>query len=63
MKVVEKIMDWIMPVLLSAAVAGIGGIYRELTQISTSLAVAITKIQDHDRRLENLETLFLRGPK
>lgn len=31
-----------------------------LEETSRSLAVAVSKIQDHDRRLENLETLYLR---
>ena len=50
-----KALDWIIPALLSGAVAGIGGIYKELNAISTSLAVAINKIQDHDRRIKILE--------
>jgi hypothetical protein len=60
---VQKALDWIMPALVSAGVGGIFGIYKEMSQISTSLAVAISKIQDHDRRLDNLETLFLNPTK
>lgn len=59
----SRLLDWIMPALVSAAVGGIFGIYKEMASISTSLAVAITKIEDHDRRIENLEVLFLNPNK
>lgn len=32
----------------------------ELSKIREALLVAVEKVKDHDRRLDNLETLFLR---
>lgn len=33
---------------------------RQLEDIARTLAVAVQRVEDHDRRLQNLETLFLK---
>ena len=45
--------------MAAAALALLGWIGTTLYQMSSTLAVAVTRIEDHDRRLTNLETLFL----
>jgi hypothetical protein len=52
--------------MAAAALALLGWIGTNIHQISTTLAVAVTKIEEHERRISNLETLFLepmRRPK
>lgn len=34
-----------------------------LAEVSKTLAVAVSKVQEHDRRLDNLETLYMRPTK
>ncbi len=45
--------------MAAAALALLGWIGANIHQMSATLAVAVSKIEDHDRRLSNLETLFL----
>ncbi len=39
------------------------GIETAIHESSATLAVALSRLSEHDRRLENLETLFLRQGK
>jgi hypothetical protein len=67
-KLYESLLNWLVPALLGAVVV-VGGavcsslwaIADKLSGINTSLAVAVYRIDVHERRLDNLETLFLRG--
>lgn len=56
----QKLLDWIIPVLLGAVVYSLAEIRKELGILNASLAVAASRVEDHDRRLSNLETLFLK---
>lgn len=58
----RRIAEWTVPVLMAAATYSLQQINSEMSEISKSLAVAVQKIEDHDRRLENLETLYLKRP-
>jgi hypothetical protein len=51
----EKIADWLVPALLAAAVYFVAGIQKELGSMSVSLAIAVTTIDEHERRLGALE--------
>lgn len=50
-----KIIAWLVPALLTAAVSFLWGIQNELRRISESLAVATVRIEWTDRRVENHE--------
>ncbi len=51
----EKIADWTIPALLAAAVYFVSEIRKELGSMSVSLAIAVTTIDEHERRLGALE--------
>lgn len=53
MKIYERIADWIVPVLLGVVVFSL----QELSDLSRSLAVTISKMEDHQRRMEIIERL------
>lgn len=57
----EKLTEWMIPGLLVVLVAVLSWMAVTLNDISRSLAVATTRIEDHDRRLANLEALYLRN--
>ena len=50
-----KLLDWLIPAFLSAILAILGWMAVSLQDINRSLAVAVTKIDDHERRLQLLE--------
>jgi len=63
----HRVAGWVVPVLLSALVSIGGGlvsmlfgIKKELGDIATSMALIAYRVDDHERRLDNLETLFLK---
>jgi hypothetical protein len=67
-RVFESMLNWLVPALLGAVVvvgsavcSSLWAIADKLAGINTSLAVTVYRIDDHERRLDNLETLFLRG--
>lgn len=51
----EKLADWLVPVLLAAAVYSLGEIRKEIAAMGTSIAVVATKIDEHEKRLTKLE--------
>jgi hypothetical protein len=53
--------DWLIPGLLSCLLAVLSWLANSVHQMAGTLAVAVSEIKDHDRRLQNLETLFLDG--
>lgn len=48
--------DWLIQSLWIAVMTLIAWIVRELGQISQALAVTTTRLDDHARRLETIET-------
>lgn len=58
--VYEKLTDWIVPVLLAAACKILWDMQGELRSIAITSAVGAQRTSDHERRLDNLEHLFLR---
>lgn len=58
----EKVADWLIPCLLGAAVYSLTEIRKELSSMSISLAVAVSKIDDHERRLQQLEAEHYNEP-
>ena len=52
--------DWLIPGLLSLLLAVLSWMASSVHDMSSTLAGAVNEIKDHDRRLENLETLFLK---
>lgn len=56
MRIPTKLAELILPGLIAGL---LGWIATNIAGIRESLAIAVTKIEDHERRLENLETLFL----
>lgn len=57
----QQVLQWILPFLLSYVAYAMKDIGSELRNISTSLAVAVQRVEDHDRRIANLEQLCLKG--
>ena len=55
----EKLNEWLVPGLLAVLVAVLSWMAVTLNDISRNLAVATVRIEDHDRRLANLEALYL----
>lgn len=51
----KKLLDWLMPVLLSATLAVLGWMAVNINRISENLAVAVYKIDDHEKRIDVLE--------
>lgn len=52
-----KVLNWIMPALLSATLAVLGWMAVNINRISENLAVAVYKIDDHEKRIDVLEVL------
>lgn len=57
----QQVLQWILPLLLSYTAYAMKDIGTELRSISTSLAVAVQRVEEHDRRIANLEQLCLKG--
>lgn len=51
--------EWLLAALLSVLIGILGWIGSTLHEMSNSLAVAVTKIDDHERRLNSLEDEYL----
>lgn len=51
----HRVTSWLMPTLLSVTVALLGWMSLNLNRISESLAVAVYKIDNHDKRIETIE--------
>lgn len=50
-----KLLDWLLPVLLTAVLGVLAWMGQNIADMSKSLAVAVSKIDDHERRLGDLE--------
>lgn len=57
----QTLPDWAMPLMFGTLISILAWIAVTLQSMSNTLAVAVTKVEDHDRRLSNLETLFMSG--
>lgn len=55
MDIYQKLSDWLVPLLIGAAIAQLRAIASEMKEISKSLAVAITKVDAHEQRIQRLE--------
>lgn len=55
MDIYKKLTEWIIPVFLGAAIHYLQSISSEMKIISKSLAVAVERVDEHERRLANLE--------
>jgi hypothetical protein len=55
MEIYQKLSDWLVPVLIGAAIAQLRSIASEMREISKALAVAITKVDAHEQRIQRLE--------
>lgn len=55
----QKLGEILVPLLLTLLCAILGWMASNISEINSSLAVAVVKIDEHDRRLSNLETLYL----
>jgi len=56
----RSVAQAVVPCLLALASAFLGWIGVNIQELTKTVAVAVARIEDHDRRLSNLETLFLR---
>lgn len=54
----QKLTEWLIPSLLGVLIAILGWMALTLTDISRSLAVAVTRIDELERRVANVETLY-----
>jgi hypothetical protein len=54
-----RMPEWLIPSLLSILVAILSWMASNIHNMAGTLAVAVSEIKDHDRRLQNLETLYL----
>jgi hypothetical protein len=55
----SRMPEWLIPSLLSVLVAILSWMASNIHNMASTLAVAVSEIKEHDRRIENLETLFL----
>jgi hypothetical protein len=55
----QAMPDWAMPLMFGTLISILAWIAVTLQSMSNTLAVAVTKVEDHDRRLSNLETLYM----
>ena len=53
----QKLAEWIIPVMLGLTVWTLQQISLEISKLNQSMAVAITKIENHEFRLGKLETV------
>lgn len=53
----SKILNWLMPALMSATLAVLGWMAININRISENLAVAVYKIDDHEKRIDVLEAI------
>lgn len=55
-----KVNDWLVPALLGACVGVLAWMAITLYDISGTLRVSVYRIEEHERRLSNLETLYFK---
>lgn len=61
--VLEWLMPWLLGVLITVGSGMVGMMWvlaDRIGELNATARVATTKIEDHDRRINNLETLFFR---
>lgn len=51
----EKILDWVIPTFLAALLTVLGWIAININEMSKSLAIAVLKIDDHEKRIVIME--------
>lgn len=51
----EHVVLWLVPALLSGILGVLGWMGHSISDMSKTLAVAVSKIEDHERRLQILE--------
>ncbi len=59
----EKINDYVVPVCLGTAIYFLQSISVELKEMGKSLVVAVSKIDDHEKRIDRLEQRYPHHPK
>lgn len=55
-----KAVDWLLPVLLTMLIGVVSWMAKNIARISESLAVVTTVTENHERRLDRMEELYLR---
>ncbi len=55
MEIYEKLSDWVIPTLLTGSLYQLQKIAAEIKEITKALAIFGTRVEDHGRRIENLE--------
>lgn len=53
---IDKLGDWVVPAMLSAAIYWLRNIAGELKELGKTLAVAVATVDQHEKRIETLET-------
>lgn len=56
----KQLVDYLIPALLTVAVALLGWLAVSVAGLDGSMKVAVVRIDDHERRLDNLEVLYFR---
>ena len=51
----HDLFEWLIPALLAALIGVLGWMAINIQDMSRSLAIAVTKIDEHERRLLKLE--------
>lgn len=57
----QTLPEWAMPLMFGTLISILAWIAVTLQSMSNTLAVAVTKVEDHDRRLSNLEQLYMKS--
>lgn len=55
----SRLRESIVIVLFTGALGFLGKIASDLSDIKITLATAVTRIEEHERRIQNLETLVI----
>ncbi len=53
----EALSNWVIPMLLATLVAVLGWMAINLNDIAKSLAVIVTRVDNHENRIRELEDL------
>ena len=53
----EKLSDWIIPALLATLCGILSWMGATLNDISANLAVATSRIEDHEKRLDRIDSV------
>lgn len=60
----NRIVNWLLPALLTGGVGALLWLATSVSDLSGAVREIAATLGDHERRIDNLETLFLRkvGP-